>query len=50
MPFGAIAHEAHRFGDLVLPSSFSAGWWFGTTRFAPFFRAAVTGARLLAGP
>ena len=50
VPFGAIAHEERRFGDLVLPSSLSAGWWFASSRFAPFFRAEVTGADFIAEP
>ena len=48
VPFGAVAHEERSFGGLVIPSSFTAGWWFGTPRFAPFFRAAVVRAVLIA--
>lgn len=40
VPFGAVAHEERRFGELLMPSSFTAGWWFGTPRFAPF-RASI---------
>jgi hypothetical protein len=42
IPFGGEIHAERRFGDLVLPSRASVGWWFGTPRFAPFFRAAIS--------
>jgi hypothetical protein len=34
-------HAERRFGDLALPSIFSVGWWFDTSRYAPFFRAEI---------
>ncbi len=46
IPCGCEVHTERRFGDLVLPAAFSVGWWFGTPRYAPFFRAeleSVTG-------
>jgi hypothetical protein len=41
IPFGGDVHAERRFGDLVLPSILSVGWWFDTPRYAPFFRAAI---------
>jgi hypothetical protein len=31
-----------RFGDLVLPSTLSVGWWLDTPRYAPFVQAEIT--------
>ena len=42
IPFGGNVHVERRFGDLVLPSILSVGWWFDTPRYAPFFRAEIT--------
>jgi hypothetical protein len=33
IPFGGDVHAERRFGDLVLPSSLSVGWWFDTPRY-----------------
>jgi hypothetical protein len=41
IPFGGDVHAERRFGDLVLPSILSVGWWFETPRYAPFFRAEI---------
>jgi hypothetical protein len=41
IPFGGNVHAERRFGDLVLPSTLSVGWWFDTPRYAPFFRAEI---------
>ena len=41
IPFGGDVHSERRFGDLVLPSTLSVGWWFDTPRYAPFFRAEI---------
>ena len=41
IPFGGEIHAERRFGDLVLPSTLSVGWWFDTPRYAPFFRAEI---------
>lgn len=43
VPFGGEVHGERRFGDLLLPSSLSVGWWFGTPRYAPFFEAHIDG-------
>jgi hypothetical protein len=42
LPFGGEIHAERRFGDLVLPSSATVGWWFDTPRYAPFFRAQIS--------
>jgi hypothetical protein len=42
IPFGGEIHAERRFGDLLLPSSASVGWWFGTPRYAPFFHAEIS--------
>lgn len=42
IPFGGKIHAERRFGDLLLPSSASVGWWFDTPRYAPFFHADIT--------
>jgi hypothetical protein len=41
IPFGGDVHAERRFGELVLPSTLSVGWWFDTPRYAPFFRAEI---------
>jgi hypothetical protein len=41
IPFGGDVHAERRFGDLVLPCTLSVGWWFDTSRYAPFFRAEI---------
>jgi hypothetical protein len=41
IPFGGEVHAERRFGDLVLPSSLTVGWWFDTPRYAPFFKAHI---------
>jgi hypothetical protein len=44
IPFGGNVTAERRFGDFVLPSRVSVGWWFGTERFAPFFEAKILDA------
>jgi hypothetical protein len=34
-------HAERGFGDLTVPSRITAGWFFDTPRFTPFFRAEV---------
>jgi hypothetical protein len=41
IPFGGDVHAERRFGDLLLPSSLSVGWWYDTPGYAPFFRAEI---------
>ena len=43
--FGGELHAERRFGDFVLPSHASVGWWFGTPRYKPFFKALIEGVR-----
>jgi hypothetical protein len=42
IPFGGEIHTERRFGELVLPSRASVGWWFDTARYAPFFHAEIS--------
>ena len=44
IPCGATVDAERRFGDLVLPSRVTVGWWYGTPRWAPFFRARLLSA------
>jgi hypothetical protein len=46
IPCGCEVRAERRFGDLVLPSEVTVGWWFGTPGYAPFFRARVVDARV----
>jgi hypothetical protein len=41
IPFGGHIHAERRFGDVVLPSAVTVGWWFDTPRFKPFFEATI---------
>jgi hypothetical protein len=41
IPCGCEVVAERRFGDLVVPSEVTVGWWFGTPDYAPFFRARV---------
>jgi hypothetical protein len=41
VPCGCEVHAEARFGDVVVPSRFTVGWWFGTPRYAPFFEAEI---------
>jgi hypothetical protein len=36
-------HAERRFGDLVVPSELTVGWWYGTARYSPFFQATIHG-------
>lgn len=49
IPFGAEVLEERRFGDVVLPSRITVGWWFDTPRYAPFFEATILSATPFAG-
>jgi hypothetical protein len=44
IPFGGDVLAERRFGDLTLPSRLAVGWWYGTPRFAPFFKAEIISA------
>jgi hypothetical protein len=41
IPCGCEVRSERLFGDLVVPSALTVGWWFGTPRYAPFFEADV---------
>ena len=41
VPCGCEVHTERAFGDLRVPSALSVGWWFGTSRYAPFFEAEI---------
>jgi hypothetical protein len=43
IPCGCEVEAERPFGDLVVPSSITGAWWFGTPRSAPFFRAEIRG-------
>jgi hypothetical protein len=45
IPFGGVVNAERRFGDVVLPSQVTVGWWFGTRCFKPFFEATIREAR-----
>lgn len=45
IPCGCEVGAERRFGDLVVPSEVTVGWWFGTPEHAPFFRARVEDLR-----
>lgn len=46
--FGCLVHAERRFGGVVAPSRVTAGWWFGTPRWAPFFEASICSLEPLA--
>jgi len=48
IPCGCLAHAERRFGDVVVPGEVTVGWWFGTPRWAPFFKASIRSLESLA--
>jgi hypothetical protein len=48
IPFGGDIHAERRYGELVLPREVTVGWWYGTPRYRPFFKATVLEARPVA--
>jgi hypothetical protein len=38
---GCEVHAERQFGELLLPSRVTVGWWFDTPRYTPFFRTDV---------
>lgn len=44
IPFGGDVSGERRFGDAVIPTVLEVGWWYGTPRYSPFFRATVSNA------
>jgi hypothetical protein len=47
IPFGGDIHAERQFGDLVLPSELTIGWWYGTARYKPFFAATIHDAHVV---
>src|SRR3954469_1341336 len=47
IPCGCEVVAERRFGDLVVPSAVTVGWWFGTPDYAPFFTARVEGLHVV---
>jgi hypothetical protein len=45
IPCGCEVRAERRFGDLLIPSRLRVGWWFGTPRYAPFFKAHIHDSR-----
>ena len=43
VPCGCEVHEQRRFGPFIVPGRLTVGWWLGTPRYAPFFRAEIDG-------
>jgi hypothetical protein len=41
IPCGCAVSAERRFGDVVVPSEVTVGWWFGTPDHAPFFTARI---------
>jgi hypothetical protein len=44
IPMGGIVHEERRFGDLVIPSRMTVGWWFDQPQWWPFYKVEVLSA------
>jgi hypothetical protein len=40
--FGCIFDSVGEFGSMTVPNRITAGWGFGSERFRPFFKAAIT--------
>ena len=45
IPFGGDVHAERRYGEIVLTSEVTVGWWYGMPRYRPFFEATVLDAR-----
>ena len=45
--FGADADTDRAFGPLTIATRVTAGWWYGTPRYEPFFKAQISAARIL---
>ena len=50
VPCGGIVHAERRFGHLTIPSRLTAGWWFDTPRWDPFFEVEIIAAERLTIP
>jgi uncharacterized protein DUF6544 len=47
VPFGVDVEAEHSFGPLTIASRITAGWWYGTPRYRPFFKAEIVAASAL---
>ena len=45
IPCGSEVRAERRFGDVVVPSEVTVGWWFGTPEYDPFFTARIDDLR-----
>jgi hypothetical protein len=45
LTFGGDMHTEHRFGGLIIPSHFTAGWGYGTADYKRFFDAHIRALR-----
>jgi hypothetical protein len=45
IPCGCEVRAERRFGDLVVPSQVTVGWWFGTPDYEPFFTTRIEDLR-----
>ena len=45
IPCGSEVRAERRFGDVVVPSEVTVGWWFGTPEYEPFFTARIDDLR-----
>lgn len=45
IPFGGEFQAESTFAGFTIPAEMSLGWWFGTDRYAPFFRATIEQAK-----
>lgn len=41
IPFGGDIEEERQFGNMTIPTKMTVGWWYGTERYSPFFRATI---------
>jgi hypothetical protein len=44
VPFGVDVSDERAFGEMTIGVKISAGWWYGTPRYKPFFEAEVLSA------
>jgi hypothetical protein len=44
IPFGADVGAERSFDGIMLPSEVTVGWWYGTSRYEPFFEARILDA------
>jgi hypothetical protein len=47
VPFGVDVSAERTFGPVTIASRITAGWWYGSPRYKPFFEAEISAARIL---